>query len=199
MILSRWGVEEFQKRYFLRQSEYRRTIDKILGSGRSNVISENSLELRLKYAIKTKGVFIEMIRSRIIAPLFQEGNIVLPQIVGIDPKSRRCIIFFYAPIFKALNGKVSGLTDVLTMFLGNRGCSLIAFIAGARDGKFGTLAAVGIYDIIDKTQQLRAFLKTQYGVQERDIPFEDYEELFSRTFDSDIWTSDETWKSKELN
>jgi hypothetical protein len=197
-VYGRWGLSDFQRRFYERQVHYRNTLDRLMSEEGAKVISENSMALRLTNHVKNLEDLSNLVLCRVLAPLFREGRLITPQIIGIDRKGQNCYIFFYLPILKAFSGKVQGLVDVMTAILGNKGCDLIAFLTAGRGGSMGQIAVISAYDVREKETLRRAFSKQEGGViAEFSMPLEHFEDVFCRTFDQDIWTSDEVWKEPE--
>lgn len=198
-IINRWGADRVQQGFFKRQIEYRKTLQKLVFGEGAKVIAENSQHFKSVNAVRSMEDLTNMVLARYIRPVLLEDGIILPQIVGINTKERQVAIISYAPVLKAFNGKVAGLVDVLMKILGDKGCSdFCAFVTGSRGGDLGNMAAVAAYDIGEKGMLTRAFArKGKSAIAEFDMPLSRFEEMFSRTFDSDIWVSDEVWKEDQ--
>ncbi len=193
-IINRWGNNDPAKAaFFKRQIEYRKTMNTILEEDGSKIIAENSLAFKPSTLVKSPEDLVKMIYTRVVRPVMSKGDPVLPQMVGVNVTKNECYVYFYAPILKEFNGKVSGLVDVLTALLGNKECDLTAFITGAKGGRLGHIGVAAAYDMVQKSTFRRAWKQYDTDVSETQIPLELYEQIFSRTFDVDIWTEKEAW------
>lgn len=198
MLNSRWGTDAVQQNFFKRQAEFRRTMDKILYWGGQRIIADNYMGFKMSSDCNNLVDLSKMIVSRAIEPTFKTGGYIIPQMIGVNKRLKECHIYFYAPILKEFNGKVAGLVDVITMLLGNKECDLMAFVTGARGGALGTIAIVAAHDVAEKAMVQRAFRwdAENSALSEVTIPAGDYEEIFSRTYDSNVWVADDIWKGK---
>lgn len=197
-LFNRWGLNEFQRRFYERQTRYRNTLDRLVSGDGAKVIADNLMAFRLTNHVRNLEDFSNLVLCRVLRPLFGEGRFITPQIIGIDRGKQCCYVYFYLPIAKAFAGKVSGLVDVLTAILGQKGCDLFGFLTAGRGGPMGQIAVISAYDIRDKETLRRAFADHGGGViAEFSMPMEAFEDVFSRTFDADIWTSDEVWEEPE--
>lgn len=197
-LYNRWGVNEFQRRFYERQTRYRNTLERLMAGDGSKVIADNSMAMRLTNNVKNLEDLSNLVLCRVLRPLFDEGRIITPQIIGIDRVNQNCYVYFYLPILRAFSGKVSGLVDTLTAILGQKGCDLFGFLTAGRGGPMGQIAVISAYDIKDKETLRRAFARHDGGViAEFSMPMEAFADVFSKTFDCDIWTSDEVWREPE--
>lgn len=193
-IIARWGVEDAQKAFFHRQLKFRRTLDVLTAQKGHAVLSDNSLAFKLRNPIKTAEDMTRICLDRIIRPTMENGDPVIPHIVGINTDKNEFTMYSYAPIYKAFAKKVDGLVDVLMFTLGNKGCNLFAYVSGARGGQYGDLAVVAVYDLRDKSTLRRAFQRRENGkVDEFTLPLQDYMTIFAASFDGDIWTEKAAW------
>lgn len=193
---NRWGTDEAQATFFRRQAEFRRTMDKIIYWGGHKILAENHMGFKLASDCDNPVDMTKMVLKRAIEPTMKNGDPVTPQIIGINLRLKECHIYFYGPILKEFNGKVAGLVDVVTMMLANRQCDLVAFVSGARGGAMGDIGIVAAHNIVERSMLQRAFQYREGEVHEITIPAKDYEEIFSRTFDSNIWVTGEAWQGK---
>jgi hypothetical protein len=194
-IINRWGVDPAQRAFFERQIKFRRTLYTLVDEKGKNAMEENSLAFKLRNPIKTKEDFAALCLGRVISPIMEKGDPVIPQIIGINTEKNEFTMYSYAPIYKVFAKKVDGLVDVLVMTLGNKGCNLIGFVSGARGGKFGDIAVASIYDIKDRSSLRRSFRKMENGsTSEFSLPIAVYSDIFSKSFDGDIWTEQAAWK-----
>jgi hypothetical protein len=198
MLDSHWGVDPVQKKFFMRQAQYRNTMYKLLEGGGSAVIAENMYSFKLTNLVKTPEDMTNLVRLRIFKPTLenQQENYVIPQIVGVNRKDQLCSIISYAPILKAFNGKVIGLLDALMKVLSGKGHDLIGLISGSRGGDKGALGIIAAHLINEKETLRRTFAYENGGLVELDMPLEQYEKVFEKTFDSDIFVDEDVWKDQ---
>ena len=198
MLNNTWGTDKAQEGFFKRQAEFRRTMDRILHWGGHKVLAENHMAFKLASDCDNPADMTKMVVKRAIEPTFKSGSPVTPQIIGINKREKRCHIYFYGPILKEFNGKVAGLVDVVTMLLSNQECDLVAFVSGARGGALGDIGIVAAHNIVERVALQRAFQWRENAIHEINIPAKDYEEIFSRTFDSNVWTCNDVWGRLEV-
>jgi hypothetical protein len=193
-FVNRWGADAVQERFFKRKAEYAKTVDRIMSSevGKKAII-ENSMRFIMINLAKTPEAMIDLARSRYILPVMREGGIIMPHIFGVNTLKKECTIYVYVGIYKAFEGKVGGLVDVLTGSLGAKGCDLMAFVTGSRGGNYGQLAAISAHDVVNKLSATRVFSFQDGALHEFKIPEEEFGKMFSSTFDSDIWVDKHAW------
>ena len=195
MLDSHWGVDPVQKKFFMRQAQYRNTMYKLLEGGGSAAIAENMYTFKLTNLVKTPEDMTNLVRLRVFKPTLanQKDNYVIPQIVGVNRKEQTCSIISYAPILKAFNGKVIGLLDALMKVLSGKGHDLIGLISGTRGGAKGALGIIAAHLINEKEMLRRTFAYENGDLVELDMPSEQYEKVFEQTFDSDIFVDADVW------
>lgn len=194
-IITRWGVDDAKRAFFERQLKFRRTLDVLVAKKGHEVMEENSLAFTMRNPVKTMEDMTKVCLERYIRPTMENNDPVIPHIVGINTTKNELTMYSYAPIYKAFAKKVDGLVDVLIMTLGNKGCNLFGYVSGARGGQYGDIAVVAAYDLGEKSTLRRSFQKRPNGkIDEFDLPLGDYMEIFSRSFDGDIWTEKSAWK-----
>lgn len=198
MLNSHWGVDPAQKKFFMRQAQYRNTMYKLLEGGGKDVIAENTYAFKLTNLVKTLEEMTNLTLFRVIRPTLenQKDNYLIPQIIGINRKEQECFIISYAPILKAFNGKVIGLVDALLKILSGKGVDLIGFLSGSRGGSMGALGIISAHAINEKESLRRSFAYQNGAIVEFDMPMSQYEQVFEKTFDSDIFIEEDVWKDQ---
>lgn len=198
MLDSHWGVDPAQKKFFMRQAQYRSTMYKLLEGGGGAAIAENMYAFQLTNLVKTLEDMTNLTLFRVIRPTLenQKDNYLIPQIIGINRKEQQCYIISYAPILKAFNGKVIGLVDALLKILSGKGVDLVGFLSGSRGGSMGALGIISAHAINEKESLRRSFAYQNGAIVEFDMPMEQYEKVFEQTFDSDIFIEEDVWKDQ---
>lgn len=198
MLDSHWGVDPAQKKFFMRQAQYRNTMYKLLEGGGKDIIAENTYAFKLTNLVKTPEDMTNLVRLRVFGPTLanQKDSFVIPQIVGVNRKAQECFTISYAPILKAFNGKVIGLVDALLKVLSGKGADLIGFVSGTRGGTHGACGIISAHLINEKESLRRSFYYENGAVVEFDMPMEQYEKVFEATFDSDIFIEEAVWKDQ---
>lgn len=196
MLNARWGTDPAQRKYFERQAQYRTTMYKLLEGGGKDVIAENMYSFKLTNLVKTLEDMTNLTLFRVIRPTLekQQENYLIPQIIGVNRKEQECHIISYAPILKKFNGKVAGLVDALLKILSTKGADLIGFLSGSRGGDMGALGIISAHAINEKEALRRSFAFVNGAIVEFDMPLEQYEKVFEKTFDSDIFLDEDVWK-----
>lgn len=199
MLDSHWGVDPAQKKFFMRQAQYRNTMYKLLEGGGGAAIAENMLAFKLTNLVKTLEDMTNLVKFRYIEPTLKkqnEGSFLMPQIVGVNRKEQECFIVSYAPVLKAFNGKVIGLVDALLKVLSGKGADLIGFVSGSRGGDMGALGIISAHSVNEKESLRRSFAYQNGALIEFDMPMSQYENVFEQTFDSDIFIEEAVWKDQ---
>lgn len=194
-LINRWGTEPAKKAYFLREIRYRQAMNRLaLTEGATAVVEENKMFFKLQSRIMSKEDLKNMVRGRYIEPTLANSDLVLPQIIGINREAQNCGIFSYAPILKFLKGKVEGLSEALMALLDSKGCNLFALVTGSQSDNYGNLAAVLCVDIKDRSRLFRAFQLRRKRATEVTLTPGQYNEMFMKTFDADLWMEREAFK-----
>jgi len=166
-------------------------------------ISDNCVPIKLRSAVDTPEGLVKLTLERYIRPTFQGGGVILPQIIGVKPSERDCLVFSYLGIYKGLSdamakdgkpGKIVGLTDGILAFLSKKGHRLFCLVAGATlPGDPVQVAWAAAMAPSDRQLFRRAFILRGKEVQEQRFPWSAYADVFMRTFDADIWSDQTAW------
>jgi len=193
-LMNKYGTEKAQRDYFEREIRYRKALQRLVLEGGYTVITENLIAFKLQSEVKTEEDFNKLIKARYVEPTLMAGDLVMPQVMGVNTKEKTCIIFSYAPILKAVKGKVDGLLEALLHLLAVKGCSLYALVSGSVGGQLGNISAVFSVNPETRSRVVRAYRKEGNAVVEFGLPEGSHEEMFMKTFDADLWVTQEAWK-----
>ncbi len=201
MLNNRYGTDDVQKQFFRRQMQYRNTMHRFMTEHGMKVLADNMLAFTPINKIRTVEELAHMVVERVIRPTLKKRDLVLPQLIGVNRPENKIYVYLYAGILKALGSGSSGVVDSLTTILEKKGCDVYGFVAGSHDGEYGNLGVVGSRGILDdeKVSFERGLCEKDGEIKEARMPPDRFGELFSRTFDSDIWISGEAFKSLDSN
>ena len=195
-------LSEGQKAFFERNARFMAGLMRILESpDGAGVITRNMATFKTSNPIKTPEDLVEVALSRYIRPVFKSGGVIVPQILCVNPDEWLFVAFSYLGIYKEIASrpeadgsprKVAGLTDVLTGLLYKRGYRIIGLVSGS-EGVAGQIAWVSTCDVNERRMFRRAFLCERGEAVEKQFTWENYETVFMKTFDSDIWVDRVAW------